>query len=78
MIDVLTVQEIEMNVATLAAAREEKFQSAYHAPLIRARLVQDVLENPQAAEILKQADPDEYARVMQNIKRMQSILKAKA
>jgi len=75
MIDVLMLQEIEMDVTRKAAQLEEQFQAALFAPVIRAQLVQDILSNPQAAEILRQADPAEYERVMTNIKRMKAIVK---
>ena len=78
MIDVLTLREIELNVKQQAEKREEQFQSAFNAPLIRAQLVQDVLSNPEVAAELKRIDPAEYERVMVNIKRMKEIAKARA
>jgi hypothetical protein len=75
MIDILTLQEIEMNVKAQAALLEEKFQSEFNAPLIRAQLVQDVLAHPELAGLIKREDPNEYERIMQNIKRMKLIVK---
>lgn len=73
MLDVITVQEIELTVEEQAARMEEQFQSAFNAPLIMAQLIQLVLSDPRAAEELKRADPEEYERVVNNIKRMKSI-----
>jgi phosphoenolpyruvate synthase/pyruvate phosphate dikinase len=78
MIDILTLKEIEMNVEAMAATREEKFQSALNAPILRAQLVMDVLSNPEVAAELKRTDPAEYERVLVNIKRMKAIAKARA
>ena len=76
MIDVLTIQEIELSVQAQAAELEAHFQRLYTAPLIRAQLVQDVLEHPELAEGLKTERPQEYDLVMRQIKRMQAVAKA--
>jgi len=76
MIDVLTIQEIELSVQARSAELEDHFQRLYTAPLIRAQLVQDVLEHPELAEGLKTERPQEYDLVMRQIKRMQAVAKA--
>lgn len=76
MLDILTVQEIELESRLRAGELEAAFQSLYLAPLIRAQLIQDVLSTPGLAEQLKASDPVEYERVMAQIKRMQGIAKA--
>ncbi len=77
MLDVLAVQEIEFDVSRRAAEMEQKFQERYHAPVLRAMLVQAVLEDPALAEALKREKPQEWERISAQIARMQTILRAR-
>lgn len=76
MLDILTVQEIEIDSRLRASELEADFQRLYLAPVLRAQLIQDVLSTPGLAEQLKASDPVEYERVMAQIQRMQGIAKA--
>lgn len=77
MLDVLTVQEIDLAATFRAEELEAEFQNRFNAPLIRAQLVQAILENPELAQTLQQQAPQQYERVMRQVGRMQAIAKGR-
>lgn len=77
MLDVLTVQEIEMSAGLRGEELEAQFQARFNAPLIQAQVVQAVLEDPALAEQMKRENPAEWARVEARIARMKQIFTSK-